>query len=70
LVGNAGSLKLTSTGKAPRLTIKVEIEGTKEDLYCADRGLCNTASGICDCFRNFFTSDGYVPYSSFHIYMC
>jgi len=57
LVGDTAKLKHSS--KRPKLTIREEIRGDKEDAYCADRGLCNVASGVCDCFDHYATSDGY-----------
>jgi len=59
LVGDAAALKLTATNRAPKLTIREEIAGEKEDVYCSGRGLCNTRSGVCDCFDHYATSDGY-----------
>ena len=57
LVGD--SSKLSHSTRTVRLVVSEEIEGTKEDAYCSHRGLCNTASGVCDCFDHFITSDGY-----------
>jgi hypothetical protein len=35
------------------------IPGTKENLQCSRRGLCDTLSGICTCGTGYDTSDGY-----------
>lgn len=57
LVGDADHLKHST--RSPRLVIREEIKGEKEDVYCSDRGLCNAVSGVCDCFGHYATSDGY-----------
>ncbi len=33
--------------------------GTKEDLFCSNRGVCDTSVGVCSCNTNYFTSNGY-----------
>jgi len=33
-------------------------DGTKEYITCSGRGLCNHASGLCQCFPGFVSSDG------------
>lgn len=54
-----GDSSLKHSTRSPKLVIREEIAGEKEDVYCSDRGLCNTDSGVCDCFDLFSTSDGY-----------
>ena len=34
-------------------------KGTKEDIACSGRGICDQTSGICSCFTDFDTSNGY-----------
>ncbi|KAJ1420590.1 hypothetical protein B484DRAFT_399818, partial [Ochromonadaceae sp. CCMP2298] len=41
------------------LSVKVLVQGTKEDSQCSDRGICNTYAGTCACSDYFDTSDGY-----------
>ncbi len=41
------------------LTVEKDIDGTKENIECSRRGICDTTSGICDCSFNFDTSNGY-----------
>jgi len=57
LVGDHANLKHAT--RTPKLTVRQEIPGEKEDSYCAGRGLCDTVSGVCDCFDHYATSDGY-----------
>ncbi|KDO18480.1 hypothetical protein SPRG_21554 [Saprolegnia parasitica CBS 223.65] len=59
LVGNGGALTLTTVGTSPRLTIVTTVHGTKEDAYCSNRGLCDRSTGVCNCFPNYVSSDGY-----------
>merc|ERR1719163_1901972 len=47
---NAGG---TWTDEGPR-----SVRGTKENVECSDRGLCDRAEGICTCFTGFASSDG------------
>ncbi|RHY48584.1 hypothetical protein DYB30_005291 [Aphanomyces astaci] len=42
----------------PTLTITTAVDGTKENAFCSNRGLCDRTSGICACFMSFFSSDG------------
>ena len=32
------------------------VDGTTEDLACSNRGICNTATGVCDCFSGYTSS--------------
>jgi hypothetical protein len=41
------------------LTVSKIVTGTKEDLECSGRGICETSSGVCTCSNNFDTSNGY-----------
>nr|AIG55691.1 secreted protein [Thraustotheca clavata] len=58
LVGNAAQLTLSTAGVQPKLTIVTTVQGTKENAYCSNRGVCDRTSGICTCFTNYFSSDG------------
>ena len=35
------------------------VDGTKENNYCSDRGICDEATGVCKCFTQYGSSDGY-----------
>ena len=44
-----------------RTTIEHDLiayDGTTESLECSNRGHCNRKRGTCECFENFFPSDG------------
>ncbi|OQR80731.1 tenascin-like protein [Achlya hypogyna] len=58
LIGNGALLTLSTAGVSPRLTVVTTVEGTKENVYCSNRGLCDRTSGVCTCFTNYFSSDG------------
>ncbi|KAG5185323.1 tenascin-like protein [Tribonema minus] len=61
---------LTDTGDLPEMTVTnagngaVAVradtlqQGTREDDVCSHRGLCNEATGECECFAGFGSSDG------------
>lgn len=34
------------------------LQGTKKDIVCSGRGLCNEETGMCECFAGFGSSDG------------
>ncbi|ETV74018.1 hypothetical protein H257_11334 [Aphanomyces astaci] len=58
VVGDASQLTHSSAGMIPTLTITTAVDGTKENAFCSNRGLCDRTSGICACFMSFFSSDG------------
>ena len=47
LQGGAGTVSIAETTK-----------GTKENLACSDRGICDELTGVCKCFKGYSTSDG------------
>jgi hypothetical protein len=59
LVGDIRKLTYSNALSNPTLDIIQLVEGTKEDLECSNRGLCDTSSGICSCSNDFTTSNGY-----------
>ena len=40
------------------VTITESVQGTTENDVCSNRGLCDTATGVCECFLGFSSSDG------------
>jgi len=49
---DSGTISITADGSGN------SIKGTKEDAECSNRGICNTGTGICECFVGFTSSDG------------
>lgn len=41
-----------------KVTISSDTVGTKEDIECSGRGLCDYTTGLCGCFGGFGASDG------------
>lgn len=41
------------------LVVAKVVEGTKENLECSGRGICDANTGVCECSFNFDTSNGY-----------
>lgn len=40
------------------LSMVKTIEGTKENIECSGRGICNTLTGVCNCVAGYGSSDG------------
>lgn len=59
LVPDKRKLLFGSSITSSLLTVETIVVGTKEDLECSNRGVCNPSDGICDCSLNFDTSNGY-----------
>lgn len=38
--------------------------GTKEDAVCSNRGICNEYTGVCECFLQYGSSDGWNGFGS------
>lgn len=34
------------------------VSGSKENVFCSNRGLCDVQTGSCQCFHDFYSSDG------------
>lgn len=47
----------TLTG-SPSISVYEAQKGTMEDAECSNKGLCDTAAGVCRCHRGFTSSDG------------
>ncbi|CAM9285161.1 unnamed protein product, partial [Phaeothamnion confervicola] len=59
LVAAAGKLTHSSTSVTAAATVAETVAGDKEDAYCSNRGVCDTANGVCTCEPEYGTSNGY-----------
>lgn len=59
LVPNKKKLIYSNALATPILTVVEQTKGTKEDLECSNRGICEPTTGTCSCSTNYDTSDGY-----------
>lgn len=59
LVGDKTNLEMSISTSSTKLVVSEITAGTKEDLDCSNRGLCDTETGICTCSDGWDTSDGY-----------
>jgi hypothetical protein len=50
-------LQITSSN-IDSLTVSELVAGTKENIQCSGRGLCDPTTGACDCFTGYGSSDG------------
>jgi len=55
--GNLPLLKVVQQG-VNSIIVSEQVQGTKEVLECAGRGICETNSGTCLCFQGYGSSDG------------
>ena len=49
--------ELLSGGTTPSCQITITTASTKEYIACSNRGVCNSVTGECVCFTNFYGSD-------------
>ena len=45
-------------------TVGLTTDGTKENVECSARGLCDRTTGICNCFAQYVSSDGNDNYGT------
>lgn len=70
--GDLPNLKLEVDGLTPTSSLSVgqssesdlsdtfnAVDGTKENEYCSNRGICDETTGECKCFTQYGSSDGY-----------
>lgn len=60
LVPDKQFLSFSSPVQSVLLLVSQVQVGTKENLECSNRGLCDASTGYCTCSTNFDTSDGYA----------
>jgi hypothetical protein len=58
LVPNATGLVFLTAAFTPFITVTEQVQGTREDVFCSNRGVCDTTTGVCACSPNFITSNG------------
>ena len=61
--GNLGNVPMLSASVASlsagaTVAFAETTAGTKENVACSDRGICDESLGICKCFQGYSTSDG------------
>ncbi|KUG01569.1 Multiple epidermal growth factor domains protein 10 [Phytophthora nicotianae] len=49
---------LTLAGNPGTMPVAELVKGTKANIECSARGVCDRSTGICDCFPYFLSSDG------------
>jgi len=59
MVADASGLKYSNAVMVGAVSVSVQVQGTKEDLDCSNRGICDATTGYCACSTGFDTSDGY-----------
>lgn len=58
IIGDVSQLIHSNNVEEPDLAIKEDVKGTKESVFCANRGICDVLTGYCACATNYDTSDG------------
>ena len=46
------------TEDSANVAVSTTVTGTRENVECSNRGLCDRASGLCVCVAGFVSSDG------------
>ncbi|KAL8001772.1 putative EGF-like domain-containing protein [Plasmopara halstedii] len=55
---NIDTSGLTLSGNPTTLTVAELVKGTKANIECSARGICDRGTGICACFPYFLSSNG------------
>ena len=55
--GDLPMLVAISTG-IDSIKITEAVVGTKEQITCSGRGICNEVTGLCSCFKGYSSSNG------------
>lgn len=58
IVPDSAGLSHSNVIEGVALTVAEFRKGTKENAFCSNRGVCDTASGVCTCSTNYDTSNG------------
>lgn len=56
--GDLPLLEVSSSYIDPAPTVEEFLAGTKEDIECSGRGLCDYGTGLCECFTGYGSSNG------------
>ena len=60
LVSDSTNLHFRDALSVAYVTVTKSTAGTKENLFCSNRGNCDTSTGYCQCNPYFDTSNGYA----------
>jgi hypothetical protein len=58
-VNNMVPQSLSLGGASPTITVSTVVVGSKENIMCSNRGICDEAVGQCSCSLGFDSSNGY-----------
>ncbi|DAZ96183.1 TPA: hypothetical protein N0F65_012373 [Lagenidium giganteum] len=59
LTGGTSTLSISAGGTAGVYGgVGASVDGTREELYCSNRGYCDTSTGLCACQPGFLSSNG------------
>ena len=59
IVPNFSKLFFRDAVSIVALTASKVVDGSKENAFCSNRGLCDLSTGVCTCSTNYDTSNGY-----------
>lgn len=59
LVADSSGLFFSGSSPQVSFTVAVQTLGTKENLECSNRGICDPSTGYCTCCTDYDTSNGY-----------
>ncbi|KAL4110106.1 hypothetical protein PRIC1_001799 [Phytophthora ramorum] len=52
---------LNNLSNGGTVTVATSTTGTRENVYCSNRGLCDFSTGVCKCAAGFVSGDGAMP---------